>query len=114
MNEEFKNRGPLIRPGDRFLLLLLCVIFVVGFGATYYAINLWQPNDTFERVVKFLLHELNMTLLFFTVLVAIRCLITSPQLEKKLASTALKVIIGMTLVCCAVTALILLALLGQL
>jgi hypothetical protein len=114
MNEEFKNKGPLIRRGDRLPLLLLWVIFAVGFGSTYYAINLWQPNDTFERVVKFLLHELNMTLLFFIVLVAIRCFVSTPQLDKKLASISLKVIICMTLVNCAIGALILLALLGQL
>ena len=114
MSEDPKDGKPLIRQGHRIPLLLLCVIFAVGFGSTYYAINLWQPNDSFEKVLKFLGHELNMTLLLFTMLVIIHCFVSTPRLEKKLASTALKVILAMTLIACALTALMFLALLGQL
>jgi hypothetical protein len=89
MDKEPKIRL-LIRPGDRFLLFLLCLIFAVGFGSTYYAINLWQPNDAFEKILKYLGQELNMTLLLFTALVAARCCISTPELEKKLASTTRK------------------------
>ena len=102
--------GPLIQRGDKPLLILLCLIFAVGFGSTYYAISLWQPQDAFEAVLKFIGRELNLTLLLFTALVALRCFISTPKLEKKLAATSLKVLIGMMLVACAVASLIILAL----
>jgi hypothetical protein len=116
MKEDPKTRQTVIRicPGDRFPLFLLCLIFAGGFGSIHYAMSLWRPNDTFERVLKFLCSELNTTLLFFTALVALRCFISTPQLEKILGATTLKVLIGMTLVGCAVMALLFLALLGQL
>jgi hypothetical protein len=113
MEKEPKIRI-LIRPGDRFLLILLCLIFVVGFGSTYVAIYLWRPDDTFGKVLKFLGEELNTTLLLFTALVAARCCVSRPALERKLASTALKVLISMMLIGCAVASLIILALLHTL
>ena len=102
--------SPLIERGDKLLLFLLCLIFAVGFGSSYYAMSLWQPQDTFETVLKFMGRELNFTLLLFTALVALRCFISTPKLEKKLAATSLKVLIGMMLVGCAVASLIILAL----
>jgi hypothetical protein len=109
MDKESKIKI-LIRPGDRFLLVLLCLIFVIGFGSTFYAIYSWQPNDAFDKVLKYLGQELNTTLLLFTVLVAARCCFSRPELEEKLASTTLKVLIGMMLVGCAVASLFILVL----
>ena len=116
MGEDPRIRKVIIRirPGERFPLFLLCLIFAVGFGSTYYAMSLWQPNDSFERVLKFLGCELILTLLFFAALVALRCFVSTPQLERKLASATLKVVITMTLVGCAVAALLFLALMAQL
>ena len=114
MSEDPKARQKIIniRPGDRFPLFLLCLIFIVGFGSAYYAINEWQPSDTFEQVVKFLGRELSMTLLLFALLVIIRCFVSTVRLENTLASVTLKVLIAMMFVISAITALLFLALLA--
>jgi NADH:ubiquinone oxidoreductase subunit H len=110
MSEGPKARPTIIhiRPGDRVPLLLLCLIFIAGFGGAYYAINEWKPSDTFERALKFLGQELSLTLLLFASLVIIRCFVSSERLEKALSSITWKVLIAMTLVACAITALLIL------
>jgi hypothetical protein len=110
MIEPAKNK---IKIEDRILILVLCVVFTIGFGSAYFAINAWQPNDTFERVLKFLGREIGGTILLFTCLVFIRCFISSPQLDKKLDSVTMKMLVSTMLVACALTVLLFLALLSN-
>jgi hypothetical protein len=113
MNVEPEGKKPFIGRGDRALLILLCVVFAIGFGGAHFVINSWQPNDNFESFLKYFGREVSATLLLFTSLVAIRCIISTPQLDKKLATVTLKVIVSMTLIGCAITASLLLALFAQ-
>ena len=112
MNKDSKVRPKIIRigPGDRLLLVLLSLVFIVGFGSAYYALTEWLPSDTFGRAVKFVGRELSLTLLLFAFLVITRCFISTPELERKLASITLKILVAMTLLGCALTALFFLAL----
>jgi hypothetical protein len=113
MSEDPKARQSIIhiRPGDRFPLFLLSLVFIFFFGAIYYAIDIWQPNDSFERVLKNLGCELSMTLLLFASLVMIRCLVSTTKLDNILASVTWKVLIAMMLVGCAIASLLILVLL---
>jgi amino acid permease len=109
MDEDPKVGKPVIRWGDRILLFVLCLVFFFGFGSAYYAINEWQPADTFEHILKFSGRELTMTLLLFALLVMIRCFVSTTRLESALASITFKVLIAVMLVACAITALLVLA-----
>jgi hypothetical protein len=106
MNIKEKTGWVVIRLGDKFLLLPLTLAFALGFGTAFYAIAQWQPENGFDRSLKFMGQELSLTLLLFSALVFIRCFISTKKLDSALASITRKVVIAMMLIGCALTALL--------
>lgn len=101
MNEDQKKNLIVIRSGDKFLLLPLSFAFSIGFGVAFYVIHQWQPDDDFNRVMKFLGKELSMTLALFSFLVFIRCFISNQWIEGVLTSATRKALVAVLLIACA-------------